>query len=529
MVNQKEKTVEINIFLLIQSLWHHAWIIILATVLTAMMAVGYGKFFVTPTYSATAKMHVANNASKDPNDGNITSSDLTASQTLVKSYKVIMETPETLIPVIEKTGGKYTYSELLGMISSGSVNNTEIFYIRVEAPDPEDAALIANTICEVLPDRINETFKGSSTTQVQEARVPEGRSAPVLSQYALIGAIVGLALSCLIVVAMEMMDRVIRDEDYPTNTYGVRTLAAIPDLMEHSHISSYSNEESNDAPAKAGKRKAKSKRKWKQDINGYSLKEERKILCDKLQFHAAEAYKMLRTNLLLSGDGCQVIGVTSSSRNDGKSTMTINLAYTLAQSEKSVLLIEADLRKPVVAKRLTLLPEPGLSDLLSGKGSDVIQPSGYFDNWKVMCAGTLQHNPSELLSSQAMVQLLQELRGQYDIILVDLPPVNEVTDALAISESLDSMLMVVRQNGTTKPALESGMGHMAFAKTELAGFVVTNTNYGGGKYGYYSTYGAYGRYGRYSRYGQYGYYAAAGEAKNRSNKSDSQPAQGSSR
>ena len=105
-MNQKEKTVEINIFLLIQSLWHHAWIIILATVVTAMLSLGYAKFFVPPMYTATAKMHVTNSASKDPNDSNITSSDLTASQTLVKSYKVIMETPETLLPVIERTGNK---------------------------------------------------------------------------------------------------------------------------------------------------------------------------------------------------------------------------------------------------------------------------------------------------------------------------------------------------------------------------------------------------------------------------------------
>lgn len=509
-----------------------------AAVLMALLAVGYAQFFAPPVYSATAKMHVTNSASKDPNDSNITSSDLTASQTLVKSYKVIMETPETLLPVIEKTGNKYTYDELLNMISSGSVNNTEIFYIRVEAYDPEDAALIANTICEVLPERINATFKGSSTSQVQEARVPDYRSTPVLTNYALIGAIIGLALSCLAIVATEMMDRVIRDEDYPTNTYGVRTLAAIPDLMGQSHSSSYSTYEETTETDKKSKNKAKSKRKWSQEGN-YTLKEERKILCDKLQFHAAEAYKMLRTNLLLSGEGCQVIGVTSSSRNDGKSTMTINLAYTLAQSEKSILLIEADLRKPVVAKRLMLVPEPGLSDLLSGKTTDVIQPSGYFDNWKVMCAGTLQPNPSELLSSQAMVQLLQELRGQYDIILVDLPPVNEVTDALAISESLDSMLMVVRQNSTTKPALESGMNHMAFTKTELAGFVVTNTNYGGGKYGYYGAYGRYGHYGRYGRYGRYGHYGQYGyyghyssygeKPRSEQESQGSQPAQGSNR
>lgn len=503
-MNEKDSVVEINLLLLAQGLLHNIWAIVLSTVLCASLALGYAAYFVIPTYRATAKMYVNNISSEIVEGDFISNSELTAAQTLVNTYIAILETPDTLGEVIKKANLPYTYQQMLTMVDAGAVNDTEVFYISVVAPSPEDAELIANTISEVLPERIADIVKGSSVKVVQRAVKPESRYAPSLSQYTMMGALIGFALCCAIIIILELMDNVIHDEDYPTNTYDVRTLAMIPDLMGKRTDGAYYAYADN---VETDKKKQRKKRR--KDNKVYTIKEERSILCDKLQFHAAEAYKMLRTNLLLSADsseGGKVLGVTSSSRNDGKTTMSINLAYTLAQSEKSILLIEADLRKPMVAKRMMLHPEPGLADYLSGSETDVIQPSGYYDNWKILCAGTLQPNPSELLSSQTMVQLLQDLRKQYDIILIDLPPVNEVADALAVSNCLDGMLMVVRHNSTTKPALELGMSHLAFSKSEVAGFIVTNTNQGGGKYGHYGTYGRYGKYGKYRKYGNYGAY-----------------------
>ncbi len=512
MVNEKDSSVEINLLLLVQGLWHHVWAIVLSTVLCASVALGYAAYFVTPTYQATAKMYV-NNISAEMNEGDfISNSELDAAQTLVNTYIAILETPDTLEEVISRAGVPYNYQQMLAMVDTGSVNNTEVFYINVIAPSPEDAELIANTISEVLPERIADIVKGSSVKVVQKAVKPDVRHSPSLSKYAMMGALVGFALCCAIIIIMELLDNVIHDEDYPTETYDIRTLAMIPDLMGQRTDGAYYAYEENSA----GEKKRTGKKQKKKN-KAYTIKEERSILCDKLQFHAAEAYKMLRTNLMLSADssaGGKVLGVTSSSRNDGKTTMSINLAYTMAQSEKSVLLIEADLRKPMVARRMMLPPEPGLANLLAGGDSDVIQPSGFCENWKIICAGTLRPNPSELLSSQTMVQLLKDLRQQYDIILIDLPPVNEVADALAISDILDGMLVVVRQNSTTKPALELGLSHLAFAKCEIAGFVVTNTNQGGGKYGHYGTYGRYGKYGKYRKYGTYGYGYGYGGQKN---------------
>ena len=135
--------------------------------------------------------------------------------------------------------------------------------------------------------------------------------------------------------------------------------------------------------------------------------ETRKTIGDNLTFAAAEAYKLLRTNLNFSipeSKGCKVIGVTSALRGEGKSTTAVNMAYTMAQAGGKVLLIEADLRLPTLSKRLHVKPKPGLSNLLVGQcsGNDIIQKSELLSNLWVITAGDIPPNPAELLGSEPM-------------------------------------------------------------------------------------------------------------------------------
>lgn len=497
-MNRKEEN-EINIGFLLQSLFHHIWIIVLVTLVFGIGFFVYAKNFITPMYSTTAKMYVNNIAdSSTTNSGYITNTGIEAAKKLVDTYVAILETPDTLNQVIEKSQVKYSCNQLLGMISADSVNETEVFYITVSAPSPEEAMLIANTITEVLPNRISEIVEGSSVRVVQNALMPTSIAYPDLTSHTLMGALLGFFISCVIILILELVDNTIHDMNYPTETYEVRTLAAIPDLKEGIDKSPYSD--ANNKYRIGGRRNSARKYSLKRKQSGYSYGEERSILCDRLPFAAAEAYKMLRTSLLNISDNSNdysVIGITSPNPSEGKSTLAINLAYTLAQANKSVLLIEADLRKPVLAKRLKLSPRSGLSNMLEGDCEGAVQNSGYFDNWKVICAGKTRSNSSELLDSHAMEVLIADLRTKYDNIIIDFPPINEVTDALAISRCLDGMLLAVRQNSTTKMDLDTTMNHMEFSKTELIGFVVTNANIGG-------KYGKYGKYGRYGKYGKYG-------------------------
>ena len=224
--------------------------------------------------------------------------------------------------------------------------------------------------------------------------------------------------------------------------------------------------------------------------------ETKKTIGANLNFAAAEAYKLLRTNLAFSlpvKDGCQIIGVTSALRGEGKSTTAINIAYTIAQTQKNVLLIEADLRLSTIARRLQLRAKPGLTNLMIGQysGNDVLQKSGLHPNLWVITAGDTPPNPAELLGSKPMEVALKAMSELFDVIVMDLPPVTAVTDALVVSKHLDGMLVVVRQDYCDRAAVDEAVRQLRFADTKILGFVMTGANTHKKAYKRYGSYGDY--------------------------------------
>ena len=184
-------------------------------------------------------------------------------------------------------------------------------------------------------------------------------------------------------------------------------------------------------------------------LSAKELRQQKTTLCDGLSFAAAEAYKLLRTNVSFSFPAettCPVIGVTSSIRGEGKSTTSVNLAYTLAQTGKRVLLVDGDMRLPTIAQKLDMAGTPGLSNLLAGLSAErnCLRKSSYFDNWYILPAGDIPPNPSELLGSERMHALLDRYKDVFDYILLDLPPVNIVVDALVITKWTDGVIVVNR-------------------------------------------------------------------------------------
>ncbi len=240
--------------------------------------------------------------------------------------------------------------------------------------------------------------------------------------------------------------------------------------------------------------------------------DDQKTLHKNLEFTAVEQYKLLRTNLsftLPEGDGCRIIGVTSSIRGEGKSTTAVNLSYVLAESGKKVLLIDGDLRIPSVAKKMRIKSTPGLTDLLRGeKTLDLSElKSEHLSNWYIMPAGVLPPNPSELLGSKRMESALQSLSEHFDFIVVDLPPVNIVSDGLAISKYIHGMVVVIREDYTEKKELELCFRQLRLSNVNVLGCVMNETKEGKG---YYSKY----RYKRYYKYYKtYGNYDNADKAK----------------
>ena len=239
-----------------------------------------------------------------------------------------------------------------------------------------------------------------------------------------------------------------------------------------------------------------------------ALRQQQTMLCENMSFAAAESYKLLRTNLLFSlpETDCRIFGVTSSVRGEGKSTTAVNLSYTFAQSGKRVLLIDADMRLPSVASKLSLPGTPGLSNLLAGLSEEkaCLHISKQFSNWVILPAGDIPPNPSELLGSERMHALLERYSETFDFIIIDLPPVDVVTDALVISPWTDGLIVAVRQNYTERKALGACMYQIGKLEAKFLGFVMTDAAVGESSYKHYGKYGKKYGYGYGSGYG-YGY------------------------
>ncbi len=230
-----------------------------------------------------------------------------------------------------------------------------------------------------------------------------------------------------------------------------------------------------------------------------------KTLHQNLEFTATEQYKLLRANLsftLPEDKECPIVGITSAMRGEGKSTTAVNLSYVLAESGKKVLLVDGDLRIPSIAKKMRIDGNVGLTDLL--RGGETVQMSNfkslYHNNWYIMPAGQLPPNPSELLGSRRMENVLKTLSSNFDFIILDLPPVNIVSDALTVSKYIDGMIVVVREDYTEKKELETCFRLLKLSDVNVLGCVINESKNGKGSYSKY----------RYKRY--YKYYKTYGDS-----------------
>ena len=223
----------IDLVHIVKSLWRRAWVIVLCALLVGAVGFAYSSFLLKPSYSSSIKMYV-NNKTVSPggnSDFNISSSDLTASQTLVRTYGEILRSRTTLENVIEKANLDYTWKQLSGMIEYAPSNNTEIMRVTVTTNDPYEASVIANTIAEVLPERIEDIIDGTTMKPVDSA-VPElDKVGPSVTKYTAVGIIFGLFVSVVVLFIAALRDDTIHDSDYVLKTYDCPILGKVPNLV----------------------------------------------------------------------------------------------------------------------------------------------------------------------------------------------------------------------------------------------------------------------------------------------------------
>lgn len=246
MTKNKDGEIEIDLLQLFRALWRNALVLILVALILGGAAFAGTYMFISPKYEATAKLYVNNSTvSIGSASVSISSGELTAAQTLVKTYIEILKSRTTLNEVIDESGVAYTVEELTKMINASEIAGTGIFGVTVESESPTEAELIANTVAKVLPDRIADIVEGSSVRIVDYAIVPAHRASPSYTKNTAIGALAGFVLVAGIICLREILnaqeDVIISSSDDLTELYpDIPVLAVIPDMRSASKKGYYS-------------------------------------------------------------------------------------------------------------------------------------------------------------------------------------------------------------------------------------------------------------------------------------------------
>ena len=380
----------------------------------------------TPQYTSSTKFFVSTadsaNSSQLAQGGAFT-------QQRVKSYSLLLRTPKLLEPVITKAGVSDSAATLADKITATTPPDSVMIDVAVTDTDPTRARDVAQAIAEVFPTVIADLERvapdAASPVKVTLVSAPTVASAPVSprpGQNLALGLVLGLLAGFGAAVVKQLLDTKLRSKEDVEGMTDAVVLGGIPfdgDAAKHPLIIQ--------ADPHAGR---------------------------------AEAFRSLRTNLQFvdATEHPRVIVVTSSIAGEGKSTTTANLALAMAESGASVCVVEGDLRRPRLLTYLGLEGSVGLTDVLIGRYDldDVLQPFGAH-SLTVLGAGAAPPNPSELLGSTAMRNVLDELRRRFDFVLIDGAPVLPVTDSTVLTRLTDGAIIVAGSGIVTKDQFEHAL------------------------------------------------------------------------
>ncbi|MEY8579112.1 polysaccharide biosynthesis tyrosine autokinase [Corynebacteriaceae bacterium 6-324] len=436
------------------------WILVVVTTILGLAA-GLGfSLLATPEYQSKTQLYVSVRS-----DGGSTGDMVQGanySRQIVNSYVTVVSSSAVLDPVVEELGLDMTGAELANHVTAASPSDSALINITASSSSPEEAAAIADEVGEsfknVVQTQLEPETNGQSPvslTTTQNALVPKSPVSPNIPVNLALGLLIGLAVG-----------------------YGIAILRTVLDRRLHT---TGDIEQVTDKPLLG------------EIIDDPDAEKNRIVVSSKPRSPRAESFRAFRTNLqfLNVGEKKRVFVVSSSRPSEGKSTTSLNLAATLAQTGSSVVVVEGDLRLPTFAKYLDIEGGAGLTDVLIGRAglADVLQRWGR-DPYYVLPAGRIPPNPSELLGSDEMEATLETLREQFDYVIIDAPPVLAVTDAVVLGKHATGVLMVVATGFTTKQELEDSLQVLETAGANTLGIVATMIptkkpgRYSYGEYGY---------------------------------------------
>jgi succinoglycan biosynthesis transport protein ExoP len=439
------------------------WILVALLATCGLLGAGMYSVLAMPTYEAETQLFISTSGQNtDVRDlaqaGSFT-------QQRVKSYADLLTSPRVLDPVIKQLNLHVTAEDLAGQVTATSPLDTVLIDVTVKDTSPQRAADTANAIATAFPSLVNtlETPRGQqySPVKVSITRQAVPPQAPVAPRKALnlaLGLLVGLGLGVGAAVLRDSLDRTIGGRNKAGDIAKAPVLGGIADDP---------------------------------DVSSKPL-----IIHDAFS-PRAEAFRQLRTNIRFLGVDHRVTSlvVTSSVQAEGKSTTAANLAIALAQAGENVVLIDADLRRPTVAALFGLTGGIGLTSVLVGDAPLDQTLQTWRDDLplRVLATGPLPPNPSELIGSTRMSELVHWLTGQGATVIIDSPPLLPVTDAAILARITDGALLITRIGATRVEQLSAAADALRTAGAPILGLLLNrvprkHSSYRGGYHHDYTAY-----------------------------------------
>lgn len=408
--------------------------------------IGAAVFFVRPQqYSSSLELYVSAQLTQGENAANAAYEGSLFTQQRVKSYTELITSDRVLGEVSARLGLPGEPADLAEHLEVSAAVDSVLIDVTATADDPEAAARLASTVgtvfIEVVDDLERPTVPGTPrpivVRPVAPAVPPLEPSSSGLPSLAALGLLACTALGIGFSYVRSVLDTSVTTPESAAEAGGAPSLGVV------------------------GYDSALARETWHL-AEGESP--------------TAEAYRQIRTNLQFVDvdQAARVLVVTSPLPGEGKTTTTLNVARALGSSGHRVIVVDGDLRRPRVAELLQLEPAVGVTNVLASR----LQVEGAIqkrsrDHFDVLVAGPLPPNPSELLGSQPMAQLLRDLAQRYDYVLVDSPPVLPVTDAAAVAPASDGVLLVCRAGKTTVQQVASAATSLRTASGKVVGVVLS--------------------------------------------------------
>ena len=427
--------------------------IVICTFIGLLLFFAVNRFMKQPYYTASVQMYVEPSMESSSADLN----ELTYAQKIIATYVYILRAKVFYEQVLEECELNYTANQLRALTTIEPINNTEIFQISVTTNSAEDSYQLVKTMQMVVPDFIKNIKNLAKISVIDPVTKPVGPAGPNIRFHTMVGGFLGFILAVMASFLWEMLDIKVKNQDDLLKKYQLPILGAVPSVLKHS----------------------RNRRKILKELpflnKHFKEKYKQKDISKKTEFEVKEAYNELRSNLrfTISKNDCKKIIINSPIPEDGKSTTSANIAIAIAKTGSKVLLIDCDLRKGRIHNFFHINNKPGISDSLSGivNEKEVIQSTPY-ENLHVIAMGTIPPNPTELLGSSKMEEIILKFENNYNYIIIDTPPVNVVPDVLSLTKLSDGIVIVVCERVTSHPDIVKALNKYRLADAEVLGFVI---------------------------------------------------------